>query len=405
MKLAIKIIILIVGLAALAGIIAAAVISDKKTDEAIAVLSNPTENTSVTVAAETVTEQTLPDDSYEKITFAKNEIEETEVTTSLETTVTTEAIRAPLKENQVEYNDKKINVLIEFTGVESLKFYPKVADLTDYRDTDYVLHSDIQITNYTDESFDFIPQKLIIYSQRENLKALTHTDKGLISSDGFYTIGAGETIAFSVDFIGNEKSLDEVEKIKYLPDVHFYTNNVDPSELNNVDVADKFIIDKRTVLKNAVAAARNPSSAAIPDKLTPTDNEYSVNTYNYSYCFSAESINDGTYIKVKMRLQSLTGKAEYFNPRKFILTGKRDIKKTASIWSFDTSLVSDLPEKEYIEGESEALYGCPFELALHKDGSAEYTMYFFTANESVDDFYMFSYDGGNDVFECFIDVK
>lgn len=348
------------------------------------------------------------------VTSAK---EETEVTT--EKTVPAETKKPKqteaknvLADNQLEYSDRNFYILMEFTGAELLSYYPKAARLPLYRDDDYVLHSDIHITNLSEESFDFIPQNIIIYgrirNESEAMLPLTENDRGLIASDKYYTVEPGETVSFSVDFLGDKLCLEYACEIKYDTDIKYTENDIVADDLNNVSAA-YFDITKRSKVKKAVKAALAVQSEkdVTPANLTPRDGEYSVNTPKNSYCFTVGSIDDGRYVKVALRLQCLTGEPEKFEPYRFFLTKTGQHRTSAGKWSFDTALANSVPEasESGINGVSEALYSTPMSLFVHPDGSAEYTMYFFTANDDLSDFYMFSYDGENDVFESLININ
>ncbi|MGN1136236.1 MAG: hypothetical protein ACI4SF_08465 [Oscillospiraceae bacterium] len=374
-------------------------------------------NEVTTTEASEITYETTQQTTTESIsvTFAETEPEITEAamteTAVPETEVTETEVTVPLKENQIEYRDNNVSVLMEFTGAEELKYYPRAAKLSEYRDYYYVLHSYFTVENLSEKSFDFIPQKMIIYGRKNNsrwdMMPITEKDTGLEAADSFYTIESGKSVSFNVDFIGEKKCIENANEIKYAYELYCGTDNIDYKTLNNVNLAGGVHLDNRTAVKKAVSAALTAQAekTTAPKALTPKDGEYSVTTPKNSYCFTVESINNGSYIKVSLRLQCLTGEAEVFEPDMFRLTQKGGDDCMPHEWHFDEELVKSLPETCEIEGVSDTLYGYPFDLYIRPDGSAEYDMYFFTANDNVEDYYMFSYNGKNDVFESIIKIR
>lgn len=326
---------------------------------------------------------------------------------------TKETEEAHLAENQLEYKGGNIYILMEFTGAESLKYYPRAVELSSYRDDDFVLHSKITVTNISKKSFDFIPQKMIIHGSNKNkggfMCPISANDTGLKASDSYYTVGAGETVSFDADFVGDEICIDYAYRIIYNTDGHRDHNDIDADKLNNASAAE-FKITKRSAVKNAIRAARDfkPASAAAPSALTPREGEYSVLTHKNSCCFTVEPIVDGKYIKVVLRIQCLTGEPETFRPHRFRLYTTASDHSSAYRWNFDPSLASGSPEiKNDMEGINDTLYEAPFGLSVRADGSAEYTMYFYSELYEPSEYYKFGYDGekDEDAFECIINME
>lgn len=321
-----------------------------------------------------------------------------------------------LAENQLDYKGRNFYLLMEFNGAEPLKYYPKAVSPSKYRGDEYVLHSKFTITNLSKESFDFIPQKIVLYGRHKNnggtMIPISERDTGLVASDGCYTVEAGDTVSFDVDFVGKEICIDYAYRILYSAEGIREPNNVDPDKLNNVSAA-KFDITKRIKVKNAVKAARNLQEErnSVPEALVPREGEYSVLTHKNSYCFTAEPVADGRYIKIALRIQCLTGKPETFNPRKFKLYRTADDYERVYRWSFDPLLVKMLSDKGIendLEGVSDTLYDTPWELYVRSDGSAEYNMYFvpaYDADPSEYNKFCYEEENGGDVFECMINIE
>lgn len=349
----------------------------------------------------------------ESITFSFA-VTETEMLSEKEETTapseTAEAVTEKLSDNQLEYKDKNLSVLMEFTGAEELKYYPKAVKLSEYSDNEYVLHSRFTVTNLSDKSFDLIPQKMIIYGRhkdsRWDMMPITRSDTGLVAADNYYTVEPEESVEFALDFVGKRQCIEYANEIRYAYIVKRSYENIDYEALNNVTAAENFQISDRLAVQKAVSAALDvqAENSSEPRPLTPIEGEYSVTTPKNSYCFTVESINDGAYIKLSLRLQCLTGEAEVFEPNKFRLTRKGDHSIFPHWWSFDAELVEKLPEREEISGVSDPVYNYPFELYIRPDATAEYVMYFFTSNDDIGDYYMFSYEGSNDEFECIISI-
>ncbi|MDE6599552.1 MAG: hypothetical protein K2K34_05670 [Oscillospiraceae bacterium] len=377
--------------------------------------SVPAEITGANVSETAAVSTTVPESSETvseraSVSFApaETEPEKTEAAPS----ETAEA--AVLAENQLDYSGRDFYLLMEFKGAESLQYYPRAAKLPSYRDDDFVVHSKFTITNLSERDFDFIPQKMVLYGRNNRdsgfMIPINARDTGLAASDGYYTVEAGETVSFDVDFVGDEVCVDYAYKIMYKAVGFREPNNVDPDELNNVSAAE-FEITKRSAVKNAVRAGKDfqKEKSSSPSELVPREGEYSVLTHKNSYCFTAEPIVDGRYIKVVLRVQCLTGEPEIFKPYRFRLYRTADDYSSAYRWEFDLLLAGGTtPEvKNDLEGVSGTLYDTPWELAVRSDGSAEYTMYFNSAVYEPSEYYKFCYDGekGEDVFECIINME
>lgn len=364
-----------------------------------------------TAAASTaVPESSVTVSERASVSFAPAETEPEKTETAPSET----AEAAVLAENQLDYSGRDFYLLMEFTGAEPLQYYPRAVKLPCYSDDDFVVHSKFTITNISEKDFDFIPQKMILYGRnknsRETMSPISASDTGLVASDGYYTVEAGETVSFDVDFVGDEVCVDYAYKIMYNAVGFRDYNNVDPDELNNVSAVE-FEITKRSAVKNAIRAGKDfqEGKNSAPSELIPREGEYSVLTHKNSYCFTAEPIVDGRYIKVALRVQCLTGEPEIFNPRRFRLYRTADDYSSAYRWEFDLLLAGGTaPEvKNDLEGVSGTLYDTPWELAVRSDGSAEYTMYFNSAVYEPSEYYKFCYDGekGEDVFECIINME
>lgn len=369
--------------------------SDKDTSEAVTETAAQTKQTAVTTESVTAT-------------FAKTEPSEENVTEAEETE------KRELKENQLEYRDNNISVLMEFTGAESLEYYPHAVKLQKYNEDDYVLHSVFTVENLSYQSFDFIPQKMLINGRKDDrmyvMQPLTENDTGLIASDKYYTIAPDESVRIEIDFVGEKPCIEYANEIRYNPEMHFYTNNIDAKELNNVDLAAGFDVTKRAAVKKAVRKALElTDDEPLPFKFLPSDSDLVFNTEKFSYCLDAEKVRpDGyaiDYIMVTLKVVCLTGKAETFEPNAFRLV-RSDGKDICPIhWSYDEELVSTPKEEGVItvNGEQITLYGYPFDLYLHLDGTAEYVM-FFRCDEG-EEYTRFKYDGKEEKFDEEITIK
>ena len=338
------------------------------------------------------------------VTFAETEPSDTSQTEA--TTV--------LKENQLEYRDKKIAVLMEFTGAESLLYYPDALRLQNYHDDDYVLHSVFTVENLSKKSFDFIPQKMIIRGSRNNSRwdmlPVTENDTGLVASDKYYTIEPGKNVSFEIDFVGEKGCIEYANELVYGYVVRFSVNNIDHTELNNVTAAEGLHLTKRSEIKKAVSNALEiTESEPLPFQFVMTDGDYQMNTDKNSYCFTVERIRpDGyvcDYIKVSLKVASLTGEPEVFEPNRFMLVSSDGKNNYVSDWSFDEELASHSKVNDEIKvnGVSVTLYEYPFDLYLRPDGTAEYDMYF-SCNDK-EEYVSFIYEGENDQLEKEIEIK
>ncbi|MGN0636743.1 MAG: hypothetical protein ACI4J0_00090 [Huintestinicola sp.] len=358
-----------------------------------------------TVTSESITEMT----ESMTVTFAETEPSETAAPETSQTEATT-----VLKENQLEYRDKNIAVLMEFTGAESLLYHPHALALPNYRDDDYVLHSVFTVENLSKKSFDFIPQKMIIRGSNNNsqwdMLPVTENDTGLTVSDKYYTVGPGESVSFEIDFVGERGCIEYAEEIVYGYIGNFSVNNIDYTELNNVTAAEGLHLTKRSAIKKAVSNALEiTESKPLPFQFVPSDGDYQLNTEKNSYCFTAEKLRpDGyvcDYIKVSLKVAALTGEPEVFEPNKFMLVRSDGKTKHVLDWGFDEALVS-IPKVQKVikvNGVPVTLYEYPFDLYLRPDGTAEYDMYF-DINDG-EEYVKFVYDGENDSFEKEIEVK
>ena len=336
------------------------------------------------------------------VTFAETEPSET----TAPVTEQTEAA-AVLKDNQLEFKGKKINVLMEFTGAEPLHYYPNAINQQYYSSTDYILHARFTVTNTYRRSFDFIPQKILIrgsrYSSRWYMQPITESGTGLVASDKYYSLEPEESVTFDIDFIGPKDCIEYANEIVYAYELYFMYNNIKHDELNNVADANEFHMTNRTAIKKAVSSALDISNdVPLPFKLTPEEGEYLVNTDKNSYCFSVEKA--GRYIRVHLRLACLTGEPEIFQPLEFKLVqtenGVECGRKFPKYLSFDPKLCENTPTLYYKSGENgftEDIYDYVFDLYIRPDGTAEYSFYY-SADEG-EEFGKFIYEGENDSFE------
>ena len=344
------------------------------------------------------------------VTFAETEPTETEpAETEPPQTETPE-----LKENQLEFRSMELAVLMEFTGAEPLNYYPTALMLAEYREADYVLHAVFTVENFGYKSFDFIPQKMLLHGRdhgsRYTMLPITENDTGLIASDGYYTIDPDESVSFKIDFVGDNECVQCADRISYYPDLNVFTNNIDADELNNVSVASPLEIDDRITVRNAVRKALEiTENEPLPFRFVPSDGDHPVNTEKNSYSFTVEKVHPdgyvGYYIRIKLKIASLTGKADTFEPNKFQLVRSDGKSYMPLHWSFDEALVqSPKIDKEItVNGESVTLYDYPFELYLRSDGTAEYDMYF--SCEQGEDYDGFIYEGENDSFDERIEIE
>lgn len=358
-----------------------------------------------TVTSESITEMT----ESITVTFAETEPSETSSPEASQTEATT-----VLNENQLEYRDKKIAVLMEFTGAESLLYYPNALALQNYSENDYVLHSVFTVENLSKKSFDFIPQKMIIRGSNNNSRwymlPVTENDTGLVASDKYYTVEPGENVSFEIDFIGERGCIEYAEEIVYGYELHFTVNNIDFTELNNVTAAEGLHLTKRSAIKKAVRNALEiTESKPLPFQFVSSDGDYQLNTDKNSYCFTVEKVRpDGyvcDYIKVSLKVASLTGEPEVFEPNKFKLVRSDGKEKGVLHWSFDEALVRTpkVHDEIKINGTSVTLYDYPFDLYIRPDGTAKYDMYF--SCDDGEEYVSFIYDGENDQFEKEIEIK
>lgn len=358
-----------------------------------------TETASETVIASALTETSVTSEST-TVNFAETEPTVTE--TEPPQTETPE-----LKENQLEFRSINIAVLMEFTGAEPLNYYPNAVKLAKYSEDDYVLHAVFTVENLTYKSFDFIPQKMILHGRDYGpsfvMQPITENDTGLVASDGFYTIEPDESVSFKIDFVGDRKCIKYADKISYNPDMHFYTNNIDADELNNVSIASVVEIEDRITVRNAVQKALEiTENEPLPFQFVPSDGDYQLNTEKNSYCFTVEKVRpEGyvvDYIRIKLKIASLTGEADTFEPNGFRLVSSDGKSDVPLYWSFDESLVQTpkINKEITVNGENVTLYDYPFGLYLRSDGTAEYDMYF--RYKEGKDYESFNYEGKNDSF-------
>lgn len=345
-------------------------------------------------AAETQTELSF--------SFAQTEPPETEPT---ETSVN---VTEPA-ENVLYFGNKNAVITMEFTGAESLMYYPDMLVYQKYRESDYVLHATVTVENLSDKSFDFIPQKFIISAHSGGgtgvLCPVTENTDFLVVSDKYYSVGAGEQISVNVDFIGTRKTMENADKIVYYPEIHRY-NNIDAKELDNAFFLKRLCTEKRYDVSRAVGMALEiTDNAALPYQFVPSDGDYVINTEKCSYCIDIDRVRpDGyieDYIRADVKVRSLSG-AQKFVPNGFRLV-RADGKLIApSQYCFDSSLAESPKEFETItiEGEKVIFMEYPFELYVHSDGTAEY--YFFYRDG---EYHGMVYEGENDSFEKGIEVR
>lgn len=320
-----------------------------------------------------------------------------------------------LKENQLEYRDENVAVLMEFTGAESVLYYPH--KMRSYHDSEkyYVLHSEFTVENLSGESFDFIPQKMVINGSRNGSKwglgPVTSSCPGLVVADKYYTVTPGESVSFRIDFVGDKKCIENANEIVYDYTKNYgSSSNIDFADLNNVAAAGQFHMTKRTEINKAVSNALEiTNNKPLPFRFVMTDGDYQVNTEKNSYCFTVERVcpegYTSGYVRVSLKVAAMTGEAEVFEPLGFSLVRSDGVNSGPLYWSFDETLADDIRVhgEVTVNGASVTLYNNPFDLYLRPDGTAEYDMYF-DYYEGID-YISFEYDGKNDSFEKELDVK
>lgn len=321
-----------------------------------------------------------------------------------------------LDDDILEYKNDSMAVTMNFTGAESLKYHPDAMKIPDqgYDESGYVLHSTFTVENLSSESFDFIPQKVIISGQdnssRWRMNAVTHDGTTLICSDGYYTIDPGKKVTFDIDFVGDRGCIEYADKIEYAYELKCRHNNVDYKTVNTSDAVKDFYIESRTDVKKAVGKALEVSeSTPLPYQFVQSDGEYTFNTDNNSYCADIDYvIPDGYvigYMRVKLKVHSLTGKPEKFEPKNFTLDKTNGDLSHITWYNFDEALAdhAEAGSEVVINGKKVVFYNYPFGLYLYPDGTAEYEFYF--NYKEGDEFSGFSYFGANDTFEKEISEK
>lgn len=357
----------------------------------------------VSITEVSTVQTTVPEVTEESISisFAKTEAEYSET----EETVSDKEEEFVCAENQLWYEDRNISVLMEFTGVDDMQYYPR-ASVYYYQNEDSVLHSRFTVTNKSSKEFDFAPWRMIIYGSNKNSRWSMLPNVidglGLECPEISYRLKHDESITVNLDFIGEKGCIEYADEITY-SDIK--SSRLDTSDMvfKNKNIPMKIHIDNRHTVKKAVSAALETAEEEVKP-LAAEEGEYSVLTPKNSYCFSVENINDGTYVKVALRVQNLTGESQIFEPMDFRLYLDGDDMRPG-YYGFDEELVSKLPEEYEIAGVDKPVYGYPFGLYTRSDGSAEYELYFFTANDDVNDVYKFGYEGENDTFDIFIKVS
>lgn len=363
----------------------------------------------VTETAGTVTETALEIklapvfDEYEKrrpVTFAEKE---TVSKKNAEHNVKEEERAVILAENQIDYSGENFYLVMGFTGCEPQKHYPNSVSYSPEAISSYIIHSNVTVTNLSDDSLLFFPDSFIIYGRHNNhggaMLTISDPESGLADTEYYYAVKAGETVSFDVDFYGDGVCTEYAYEIYYrAADSKGY--EYVSAEDKSAAAAESFRMNKRTAVKNAIIAGNAIASEkrGTPQVLVPREGEYSVLTQKNSCCFTAEPINGEDYVRVALRLQCLTGEPEFFNPHRFYLYDTDGNKHYARCWSIDTCLTKD-PEvsEKRIKGVSETLYKMPFwKLAVRPDGTAEYTMYFSVSSDELNKIFKFVYDGSDE---------
>ena len=361
----------------------------------------------ITVLMSSETRVTDPKESPEAIsarptvTFAPAETEPAkEKKTTAERPETTAAALPSLAENQIEYTCKDFSVLMEFTGAESVRFYPQSARTHITYTTDYILHSKFTVTNSSERCFDFYAPRMYIHGSHKNnrgvmLSAMIRDSK--VTPADIIAVEPGETVNFDIDFRGDEVCIDYAyqivcKAIKYTDHEDHSTDYDTYNDTSKGKIAE-FKITDRGAVKKAVSAARNGETDNAPQPLVPMEGEYSALTPKSSYCFTAEPICDGKYIRINLRVQCLTGEPLIFRPGCFYLYTADGDDRSPNGWSFDKALSTSEPQIiTDMEGISETVYKAPWNLAVRPDGTAEFTMYFYAGLRESDEFYKFCYD-------------
>ena len=318
------------------------------------------------------------------------------------------------EEGQHYYEDKRISAVIEFTGAESVRCYPKdIYGGTNMvnRDYAYVFFADLSVKNISNKSFDFIPQDMWLRDEHNQaFYPVDYEKTNLTTFNGMTTVDPGEVYTVSMNFVGRfDGSGDSgtmIKEIMYYPhETREYTDdegmlrkpvNASAAEdlhFINEDMSSLLPEDIQTWLDKQL------NGTAITEKvnqpLAPQAGEYSVTTDTMSYCFKITPIDDGNYVQVDLRMQNLTDYARLFYHRDFRLVFADGSDIISRDVSCDKSYLKDVETRNAIKGAVGVteIYEMPFQyFTMDTDGYGEYTLFFFTGNDSIADITSISFD-------------
>lgn len=372
--------------------------------------SEDEEEISETVAAMTEIFTTVTSETASEKSSAP--VSETEITT--QKVIPPEKMPLVPEEGQHYYEDKRISAVIEFTGAESVRCYPKdIYGGTNMvnRDYAYVFFADLSVKNISNKSFDFIPQDMWLRDEHNQaFYPVDYEKTNLTTFNGMTTVDPGEVYTVSMNFVGRfDGSGDSgtmIKEIMYYPhETREYTDdegmlrkpvNASAAEdlhFINEDMSSLLPEDIQTWLDKQL------NGTAITEKvnqpLAPQAGEYSVTTDTMSYCFKITPIDDGNYVQVDLRMQNLTDYARLFYHRDFRLVFADGSDIISRDVSCDKSYLKDVETRNAIKGAVGVteIYEMPFQyFTMDTDGYGEYTLFFFTGNDSIADITSISFD-------------
>lgn len=321
--------------------------------------------------------------------------------------VTEEKMPLEPTENQFYFEDENISAVFEITDVKPAKLYAR--DMYSKFGTDneaFVFFGNLTLKNISDESFDFIPQKLFLKSSGgQKFCPVAYYDSNLTVYDSYETVDCGEVYTTELNFAGSFKGGTADIKSAYYS-VRNKNGEADAELLSNAGLAEgmmfrgeeSIITDeiKEKLLAQINGDARRNETGT---PLIAEAGEEDMTAGGISYCWRANVIDGGNTLRVDMRAKNITDYAEVIDISGFSMYPFS--YKDADAERIYPYAVSADPSEIYPDNFYDASHStyCADNAvaAFGEDGYTEFSLFFsWNSSNTEDQYFCYKNDrGGN----------
>lgn len=368
---------------------------DEKATEPIIAASEPPASIQ---SVETSTPETIS---------AESAVIDSEAATTTEKIITPEKLPLVPEEGQLYFEDENISAVFEITDVKPAKLYARDMYIQFGTDNEaFVFFGALTLKNISDESFDFIPNKLFLKSSGgQKFRPVAYRDSNLTVYDSFETVDCGEIYSTELNFAGSFKGSTADIKSAY-----YSTRNNNGEEikesLSNTSIANGIVFkENKSIItdeiKEKILAQINGDTKRIETKepLIAETGEEDMTAGGISYCWHASVIDGGNTLRVDMRAKNITDYAEVINIDGFSMYPFSYKDADAErIYPYAVSAdPSEIYPNIFLDGSQSMYHADNAIAAFGEDGYTEFTLFFdWNSNNSQDHYFCYKNNrGGN----------